>query len=233
MSLQGHWLDIVEGGGVKVIFRKLRSGIYLGRRFIVSQRFGFSPARIYQENFFDGEGFAQTIKTAELITNYLINTYHLKSVLDIGCGPCAYVNAFSNKNVFAVGCDGSPYGVKRATSPSLAFVHDAKIPLIFNRKFDLVMSVEVAEHIPTSSSETLVTSLCQNSDGLVVFTAAPPGTPGDDHINCKPREFWEKLFNSHGYILSELETTNLRAWAKENNVAEWWYKWSFIFRAGK
>jgi hypothetical protein len=39
-----------------------------------------------------------------------------------------------------------------------------------------------------------------------VFTAAQPGQWGDGHINCQPKEFWIKLFESEGWSYDETAT---------------------------
>ena len=210
--------------------RKFRSGLIRMRRSVVSQKFGFSPELIYGEEFYDGGGFWKTKDTANKIALFFQNFFSPCDVLDIGCGPGEYLRAFSELGVVTVGCDGASNGVRRAPTSSFAFVHDLRKPLVINKKFDLVICVEVAEHIMRSSSATLVSSICESAKGIIAFTAAPPGCPGDDHINCRPIEFWSELFLKHGFKVDHVMTKQLRSFAVTNDLAKWWQEWSYIFR---
>jgi hypothetical protein len=50
------------------------------------------------------------------------------------------------------------------------------------RRADVVVSTEVAEHLPKPFAETFVEYLCRLADS-VVMTAATPGQSGTDHVN--------------------------------------------------
>lgn len=76
--------------------------------------------------------------------------------------------------------------------------HDLTTPLDLGRRFDLVTCLEVAEHLPSDASETLVDSLCRHAD-VIVFSAAVPGQGGTGHINERRASFWAALFGTHGY----------------------------------
>src|SRR5687767_10718175 len=94
-----------------ILLRKVHSAGIRLRRFLKSQRFGFSPDDIYDDKFFDGPGFASTDLAAVEIARYLSATYNPGSVLDIGCGTGRYLNAFAAPGRLVVGCDGSAAGV--------------------------------------------------------------------------------------------------------------------------
>lgn len=213
--------------------RKFRSALVRARRVFVSQRFGFSPDVIYGQEFYDGGGFSLTRDTANRISKYLGDSYGPKDILDIGCGPGEYLRAFSELNIAAFGCDGASNGVLRANSKAFSFVHDLKKPLTTNRKFGLVLCVEVAEHLPHSASGTLVKSICDNASDVIAFTAAPPGCPGDDHINCQAIDYWAERFLTHGFHLDLEATKRLREFAEANECAKWWQGWSYVFVTAK
>ena len=67
-----------------------------------------------------------------------------------------------------------------------------------DRKFDLTVSAEVAEHIPTSGIGNFVKNLCGFSD-LVLFTAAPPYQGGMGHCNENWVEYWVTLFKEQNF----------------------------------
>ena len=64
-----------------------------------------------------------------------------------------------------------------------------------DRRFDLAMSMEVAEHLVPESSANFVRSLTRLSD-IVLFSAAVPGQGGTNHINFHPRQR-PRLANFH------------------------------------
>src|SRR5690606_20913172 len=149
------------------------------------------------------------------------------SVLDLGSGSGYYLREFHKHGIEALGLEGSPAGVASSGSDVLAVAFDLRRPVHMSRPFDVVMCIEVAEHMPKRSSEVLVDSICANSNRFVVFSAAPPGTPGADHINCRPKEFWFSLFRLRGFALDEALTEDLRQTALSANTAEWWKSWAW------
>lgn len=212
-----------------IVLRKARSAFIRLRRNIVSARFGASPDAVYTAAFYDGGGFARTDETAAAIASYLIQRFNPRSVLDLGCGMGHYLQYFAANGCRAVGVEGSAAGLARIPDTVLAMQHDLRKPLIVNQRFDLVMSVEVAEHVPKKYSRTLVRSLCRHSNGLIVFTAAPPGTPGDDHINCRERSFWDSLFEEQGFTFNQDESRSMAEFARAGGVARWFQDWAYIY----
>ena len=88
-----------------------------------------------------------------------------------------------------------------------------------NRKFDLAISLEVAEHIDSSSSSTFVDSLCRHSD-LVIFGAATENQGGQNHLNEQWPEYWIDLFKKNGFHCYDI----IRPLIWENNKIDWWYR---------
>lgn len=90
------------------------------------------------------------------------------------------------------------------------------------KRYDLAISMEVAEHLPPESSDIFVSNLCGSSD-VVLFSAAHPGQGGDGHINEQPIEFWIKKFESHHY-----RPINIKQYFQDNRKIETWYKENMI-----
>ena len=212
---------------MNILLRKARSAFIRGRRLLVSQRFGFSPESIYQNEFYSDGGFEKTDQSAAAIVDWTMTMLNPTSMLDLGSGAGHYLRAFQTKGIQAVGFEASSTGVRRAGEDVLAVSYDLKTPLVLSRPFDLVICIEVAEHLPTRASKTLVQSIAQNAKSAILFTAAPPGTPGTDHINCQPKEFWARLFAEEGFTINDELTAELRNVAEKHQCAEWWRNWSW------
>jgi hypothetical protein len=99
------------------------------------------------------------------------------------------------------GVDGEYVNIKTLAIPEERFIpYDLKRPYRIDRAFDLVVSLEVAEHLPADCAETLVDSLT-GLGSVVLFSAAIPYQGGEHHINEQWPEYWIRLF--HSKTLSE------------------------------
>jgi hypothetical protein len=61
------------------------------------------------------------------------------------------------------------------------------------RRFDMALSLEVAEHLPISSAENFV-KLLVGAAPVVVFSGAVPYQVGTDHINAQWQSYWATIF---------------------------------------
>src|SRR6267154_2028522 len=137
----------------------------------------------YTEEFFEYIERG-SIASAKQFCTFLTPLLNVRSVLDVGCGRGAWLREWQNAGVrIAQGVDG-PYVCQQSL---LIPVHDfAVVDLTkkfdMQRRYDLVTSLEVAEHLPASCSEAFISSLVAHAD-LVLFSAATPGQGGENHIN--------------------------------------------------
>jgi len=214
---------------MSIVFRKARSAVTRATSFVRSQRFGADPARIYHQSFYNDGGFEKTDHSARVISDWACRSLAPGSLLDLGSGAGHYLRAFAHRGVRVFGLEASPTGVAASGDGVLAMNYDLKKPLFLSTRFDIVMCVEVAEHIPKRYSETLVKSICRHASKYIIFTAAPPGTLGLDHINCQPEDFWKRMFERQGFGLRTDLTTELRSVATEEETADWWKSWAWCF----
>jgi hypothetical protein len=98
-----------------------------------------------------------------------------------------------------VAVDGDYVARDQLVIPSERFVaHDLATLLDFKRKFDLVQSLEVAEHLPADRAAGFVDNLVRHGD-VILFSAAVPHQGGEHHVNEQPPEYWRRLFAERGY----------------------------------
>lgn len=64
--------------------------------------------------------------------------------------------------------------------------------------YDLVLSLEVAEHIEEEYSDIFIENLVRYGD-TILFSAAIPGQGGVQHKNEQWQSYWAKKFEKHGY----------------------------------
>jgi hypothetical protein len=146
-----------------------------------------------------------TFDTAHAALSVIFGTDVPFSLLDVGCGTGTWLRAASQLGVSEIyGVDGIIVGDSyRHVTKDVICQHDLSVPFNLNRRFDLVLCLEVAEHIPQSSSQVLVSSLATHSD-TILFSAACPGQHGQHHINCQWPAYWQEHFNRHGFVCVDL-----------------------------
>jgi hypothetical protein len=122
------------------------------------------------------------------------------SVADFGCGQGAWLSVWAKLGVEIQGLDGDYVDRAGLLIPSTSFqAADLSQPIQLGRCFDLVQSLEVAEHLPPDRAEAFVSTLIAHAP-CVLFSAAVPGQGGMHHVNERPLEYWRSLFRKHRYV---------------------------------
>jgi SAM-dependent methyltransferase len=136
--------------------------------------------------------------TAEVIVPILIDWYNPKSVLDLGCNSGQWLKWFKKFGVYAVGIDGDNM-IPELVIPRHSFiVADLTKEIDLKGKFDLVLCLEVAEHLEEQYADTLVDTSIRHSD-TIFWSSATPNQGGWNHYNEQPLEYWIEKFKARGY----------------------------------
>jgi len=210
------------GSPSSILARKTRSALVRLRQTLLSQRFGFSPSAIYGDDFYESEACLMTGRHADAIAKLLIDRFRPRSVFDFGCGRGWLLEAFRAQGVDAAGCEGSRAGVSRCPPGVLVFQADLKQPVVLNRTYDLVTCIEVAEHLPSHASATLVGSIAAAASRSILFSASGPGDEGEDHINLRPEAYWVESFAAHGFRHDATASAELREQILSGGMPEWY-----------
>jgi SAM-dependent methyltransferase len=152
------------------------------------------------------------------------------SVLDVGCGLGTWIAALQSRGITDVrGIDGPWLDPKDAVcDPSVLQVTDLEAPFDLNRRFDLVVCLEVAEHLSSAAAERFVESLVRHSSA-VLFSAAIPFQGGHHHVNERFLSYWVTLFAKHAF--QPLDIVRGRIWHDQQVL--WWLRQNMVLFAHK
>jgi SAM-dependent methyltransferase len=174
---------------------------------------------LYNKKFFDYISDGST-DSAKKIVPILQDYLEFNSVLDVGCGLGAWLAIYKEFGKIVTGIDGPYVDKEQLLIGRDEFVSaDLSAGFDLGRKFDLVQSLEVAEHIPTKYADTFIDSLIAHGD-CILFSAAVPGQGGENHVNEQPLEYWRNKFSSRGYLPFDLVRQNLDL--KDRSVMPWY-----------
>jgi SAM-dependent methyltransferase len=176
---------------------------------------------------FDANVYAQIaagcLSSAEVVVPEIIELIEPATVLDVGCGEGWWLSVFARYGCDVHGVDGDGYG-QLAIASERFHVHDlATDPSLDVGEFDLVTSLEVAEHLPAHRADWFIDELCAHAK-IVLFSAAIPHQGGNGHINEQWPDYWVERFDRHGYVLSG--ALRWRFWTDER--VECWYSQNML-----
>jgi len=173
----------------------------------------------YGDAFYESQR-GSSYRSAKAIAPIVLDLVRARSVVDVGCGVGAWLKAFAESGVERIlGIDGPWAGAQSLLIPPERFVaRDLCRPLEIEETFDLVVSVEVAEHLPPEHAEGFVRSLV-GLGPAVLFSAAIPFQTGVSHVNVQWPSYWAARFAEHGYVAVDCIRPAL--WRNEDVV--YWY----------
>ncbi len=187
---------------------------------------GAELKEIYDEAFFVGHAEGAEDAAALVVPLVMAMLPGLGSVVDIGCGAGHWLAAFARAGVEEIlGLDGGETAAALAIPAARFRETDLTQPIRLPRRFDLSVSLEVAEHLPPTRGESFIADLCALAD-LVLFSAAIPGQGGTHHINERWPSHWAGLFADHGY--RPLDVIRPRLWS-ERRIPFWYRQNVFIY----
>jgi len=152
------------------------------------------------------------------VADEIVKRYNPKTVLDAGCALGYIVEALRDRGVEAYGFDISDYAIEsvRADIKPYCIVHSVTEPLpeTFPQKFDVVITLEVLEHLFPEDAEKAVANLCNYTD-MIIFSSTATDIQDRSHVNVRLPEYWSKVFaQNHFFRELEQDMRFISPWAK-------------------
>jgi hypothetical protein len=174
----------------------------------------------YRDEFFRGR-HERTVYAAETVLGLLLPALpEARSAVDVGCGVGTWLSVAQRHGVSDIrGVDGHWVDIANLVIPAASFSHhDLRQNLDLGRRFDLAISLEVAEHLPRERASGFVGWLTDLAD-VVLFSAATPRQGGRNHFNEQWQDYWAALFAQRDYV--PVDFIRARIWG-DGKIATWY-----------
>ena len=180
----------------------------------------------YTEDFYRSrdERTRHSAETILEIIDQLVPEVH--SATDVGCGVGTWLSVLKNRGVQEIrGFDGNWVNSDLLQIPEACFENvDLSTGVVTaDRRFDLAISLEVAEHLSSDAAFAFVTSLTKLSD-TVLFSAAIPHQGGNQHVNEQWQGYWADLFSKLDY--APYDVVRSKIW--NDPEIPFWYKQNIL-----
>lgn len=134
-------------------------------------------------------------------------------VLDAGCAMGLLVRALRERGVQADGIDVSEYAISKVPAEVAPYCRVGSIADPFDQRYDLIVSIEVVEHMPPREADRAVANLAAHADA-VLFSSSPFDLREPTHQSVRPPEAWAEAFARQGlYRDVDHDAGYVNAWA--------------------
>jgi GT2 family glycosyltransferase/SAM-dependent methyltransferase len=147
------------------------------------------------------------------IADRIITEVQPASVLDAGCALGFLVYALRLRGTEAYGIDVSDFAIQNVHATIKPFCRVRSVTEPLPRRYDLIVCIEVLEHLQPPDAEAAVANFCQHADDIL-FSSSPDDFKEATHFNVRPPEDWAELFARHGFYRDvEFDGTFITPWA--------------------
>lgn len=157
--------------------------------------------KVYPDQFF-AKGRKHLIGRSREISKRLVEILSpFETVIDVGTGIGDMVKAFTEIGIDATGIEGTRNCEKHLLcDPDDVVIHDMREVLVSVPFHDLGMCIEVCEHIEEQYTDVFIQNLAELASQWFVTISSQRG---HTHYNVKPRKWWVKKFEEHGFYYDE------------------------------
>lgn len=162
-----------------------------------------------------------------------------KTVLDIGCAFGYVVKYLRELGVEAWGIDTSSYAVSQADESIRPYLRVSSacdpLPEDMPQKYDLVLNIEVLEHLSMEDGETAIKRMCGYAD-TIIFSSTGDDFAEPSHINVQQPSYWVTKFAKQGfyrnlqYDLNYVSHYAMRLEKKQPSIADIVFDYEFFLQ---
>ncbi len=135
-----------------------------------------------------------------LVADHIVSHIRPRKVLDAGCAKGFLVEALRDRGIEAYGIDLSEYAISEARRDIRQYCRVASLLDPIHERFDLIVCIEVLEHIPEHLAPRVIANLCRSTDDIL-FSSTPDDFAEATHVNVRPQSYWNALFSEQGFDL--------------------------------
>ena len=182
---------------------------------------------IYGYDFYK-DRHQRTLYSANKVLEIVIDALpEIHSAVDFGCGVGTWLSVLKSHGADKIqGLDGPWVKSELLEIPQQDFRQiNFEEPIKLDQKYDLAVTLEVAEHLTDAVADKFISSLVRASD-FVLFSAAIPHQGGDGHVNEQWPDYWSNLFAQKGYVALDLIRSKI--W-NDRKVPIWYRQNIFLF----
>ncbi len=154
--------------------------------------------RASKDSRFDESELNMACACPTKILDAVIREWEPKTFLDIGCGIGKALEYVADKGIECVGIEGSESAIRSSPVSQSIMCADLNKPVRLGKKFDVVWSYEVAEHIHPKFADIYLETLTSHGD-RIAMSAARPGQGGAGHFNEQHPQYWIDRIESRGF----------------------------------
>lgn len=159
----------------------------------------------YYDNYEDGVSYREPVwrNMFAAEAQQIVKTIAPKNVLDVGCAYGYLVESLRELGVEAYGIDASASAISNVAEEIKPYcaVCSALDPLPenFPKHFDLVVTIEVIEHLYEEDCDAFIQRICSYTDDIL-FSSTPSDIADVTHFNVQQPEYFAKRFAREGFI---------------------------------
>ena len=124
-----------------------------------------------------------------------------RTTFEIGCAKGFLVESLRDLKVEAEGIDISEYAISQVREDIKPFCKVSGVENFSPRlkKYDLVISIEVIEHLSPEQGKLAIRRMCELGN-TVLISSTSDDFDEPTHINVQPNQYWREIFAQNGFI---------------------------------
>lgn len=134
------------------------------------------------------------------IAEQIIRRLKPRNTIEFGCAMGFLVESLRDRGVDARGADISEFAIDQVREDIKPY---CTIRNILNAnggdRYDLVICMEVLEHLSPEDGERAIANLCALGDEVLFSSSPDSNHPDPTHQNVEPESYWIEAFSRHGF----------------------------------